>query len=131
MYTDLFDILQGDMKEVTNDDFTYCVLMPERIEGNKYVESQAFGVDPASDSTSMYDKIFNTNSEMYQILSMCVYEKYDFKGLSPRFHFKQPEYMFRCFCNFDRCNSVKNFTGYLDNLRDQSASSKSNQPALN
>jgi DNA-directed RNA polymerase subunit L len=62
------------MVEVSNEDFTYCVLLPERIEGNKYVESKAFGIGPSSDSTSVYDKIFHLNTDLYKVLSMCIYE---------------------------------------------------------
>lgn len=67
-------MLQGDMVEVTNNDFTYCVLIPEHIEGNKFIESRAFGIGPASDSTNMYDKVFATGTNLYHVLSMCIYE---------------------------------------------------------
>jgi hypothetical protein len=62
------------MVEVTNDEYTYCVLLPERIDNNKFTEGKAFGVGPTSDSTSAYDKVFSMNDNMFQILTLCVYE---------------------------------------------------------
>ena len=64
------------MVEVTNDDYKYCMLMPERIDSNNFMEGKAFGVGPDNDVTSTYDKIFavNKESDVYQILSMCIYE---------------------------------------------------------
>jgi hypothetical protein len=130
------------MVETTNDEFTYCVLLPERIENNKYIEGKAFGVGPSSDSTESYDKIFKITNNMYKVLSMCIYEvrlilvltnisslqRYDFGKISPRFAFKQPEFMLRCFCNFDNCNREKNFFGYINNLKADSALLAANTP---
>lgn len=64
------------MVEVTNDAYTYCVMLPERIETNKFVAGKAFGVGPSIDATDMFDNIFkiNNNNSMYNILSMCIYE---------------------------------------------------------
>ncbi|KAI6188929.1 hypothetical protein M3Y98_00407300 [Aphelenchoides besseyi] len=97
----------GDMVEVSNDEWTYCVILPERIEDNKFVEGRAFGVGPNSDSTTAYDKMFAVSSDLYRILSLCVQERYDFGRISPKFTFKQPEFMLRCFCNYDLCNKKK------------------------
>jgi hypothetical protein len=71
------------MIETTSDEFTYCVLSPQRINENGQIEGgKAFGVGPTIDSTEAYDVIFGTSNEMYQILSMCIYEV---KGLFDSF----------------------------------------------
>jgi hypothetical protein len=59
---------------VTNDEYTYCVLLPEQIDNNKFTEGKAFGVSLSSDSTNVYDKIFAMNGNMFQVLTMCIYE---------------------------------------------------------
>jgi len=112
----------GDMVETASEEFTYCVMMPERIDENKYLGGKAFGVGPTSDSTSSYDKVFHLNNKLYQVLSMCIYERYDFAKVSPKFSFRQPEFMLRCFCNYDLCNHEKNFFAYINNLKADSAS---------
>lgn len=71
-----FDLkcFQGDMVEVTDDEFVYCVLTPERFDGNDYIKAHAFGMKPESDSTKVYDNIFGLNRDTYKILSMCIFE---------------------------------------------------------
>jgi hypothetical protein len=44
------------------------------IDGKTYVGGRAFGVGPSIDSTGGYDNIFNLTSDMYTILSVCIYE---------------------------------------------------------
>lgn len=65
---------QGEMVEVTNDEFTYCVLVPEFIENNVQYEGYAFGVGPKSDSAGIAQRIFKSNTDIYKVLSMCIYE---------------------------------------------------------
>jgi hypothetical protein len=63
------------MVETTSEDFTYCALSPEHINTNGDVEGgNAYGVGPESDSTGVYDSIFGANNDMYEILSMCIFE---------------------------------------------------------
>lgn len=62
------------MVEVTSDEYTYCMLAPERIDNNKYVEGKAFGIGPTNDLTGQYDKLFELNTDIYQVLAMCIYE---------------------------------------------------------
>jgi hypothetical protein len=62
------------MVETTSDDFTYCVITPERIDENGHAGSSAFGVGPKNDPTGVYDKIFGISTDSYKILAMCIYE---------------------------------------------------------
>ena len=68
-------ILQGDMIEASNEEWTYCVLLPEMMIKGKFVEGRAFGVGPNSDSTHVYDKLFEQNTSTYNVLTMCIYER--------------------------------------------------------
>lgn len=44
-------------------------------------------------------------------------QKYNFGKIAPRLSFKKPEFMLRCFCNFDLCNRESNFFQYIDSLK--------------
>jgi hypothetical protein len=67
------------MIESTSEEFSYCVLSPEHIENNDFIEGKAYGVGSKSDSTDAYDTIFKLNNDIYKILAMCIYEvKYVF-----------------------------------------------------
>jgi hypothetical protein len=62
------------MIEISNENFTYCVLSPEHMEENEFIHGNAFGVGPKNDPTGVYDNIFKSNNGKYTILSMCIYE---------------------------------------------------------
>jgi hypothetical protein len=49
------------------------------------------------------------------------FQRYDIGKINPRFSFKPAEFMLRCFCNYDLCNREKNFFGYINALKDDSA----------
>ncbi|KAK6028457.1 hypothetical protein OSTOST_05494 [Ostertagia ostertagi] len=98
---------KGNVKEVSNDQWSYCALIPE-TDGE---EGRVFGIGKDVESLTGYDTTFNLSGPLYKILTMCIYEKYDLGKLSPRFG--QPEFLFRCVCNYDRCNSHNTFQGYL------------------
>jgi len=78
-----------------------------------------FGVGPEHDSTATYNKIFDLGSDsdgLYRVQSMCLFEYYNIGG---------PEFKFRCFCNFDRCNKAVDLKGYLNRLADQAVEAPS------
>lgn len=63
------------MVEVTNKDWTHCVLLPEiYANSGDYATTKAFGVGPENDMTEAYQQIFSLNTPLYQVLSMCIYE---------------------------------------------------------
>nr|CDJ91347.1 hypothetical protein HCOI_01585200 [Haemonchus contortus] len=72
---------------------------------------------PGQDVESLigYDSTFNQSDAFYKVLTVCIYEKYDLAKLSPRF--ARPDFLFRCVCNYDRCNSHNTFQGYLYGVR--------------
>jgi hypothetical protein len=62
------------MVETTSEDFTYCVLLPERIDEQGRIQVKTFGTGPKIDSIGAYDGIFKLKTNTYRILSMCIYE---------------------------------------------------------
>jgi hypothetical protein len=62
------------MTEITNINFTYCILTPERTENGEYIPGKAFGIGLETESTEAYDAIFKPKNRMYKVLSMCIYE---------------------------------------------------------
>lgn len=47
---------------------------------------------------------------------MFAFQKYDFAMLNPRGG-PEAEFMFRCVCNYDLCNSRTTFNAYLSNMK--------------
>nr|CDJ91349.1 hypothetical protein HCOI_01585400 [Haemonchus contortus] len=101
----------GNVKEVSNDEWTYCALIPETDRA----QGRVFGIGQDVESLTGYDSTFNQSDALYKVLTVCIYEKYDLAKLSPRF--ARPEFLFRCVCNYDRCNSHNTFQGYLYGVR--------------
>ncbi|KAH7718559.1 hypothetical protein AAVH_13969 [Aphelenchoides avenae] len=108
---------QGHVTVKTDATWKYCALSPTRIEEDGIVLGNAYGVSDDTDHTEPYDHAFALRTEAYQLLSVCVYERYDFSGFSPKFKNSQPEYLFRCVCNYDMCNTDTTFSRYLSNMR--------------
>uniref|UniRef100_A0A0N5AGD1 Uncharacterized protein n=1 Tax=Syphacia muris TaxID=451379 RepID=A0A0N5AGD1_9BILA len=102
--------LEGEIKEVSNSDWNYCMLIPQTT--SNLMRGRLSGIGPVNDYTKIYDETFSSSNSLYTILSMCILERYNFTPL-----FKQrklePEFMFRCVCNYDKCNSEANFQNYL------------------
>jgi hypothetical protein len=74
------------MFETTNDEFAYCEFSPGHFDTNEYIQSSAFGVISEKGPTEVYEKIFETSNEVYQILAFCIYEvKLNFTYLN-QFH---------------------------------------------
>jgi hypothetical protein len=65
------------MIETTSDEFTHCVLVPERIDEKGFVKGEAFGVGLDNDPTGIYNNIFNLSAKTYKILTFCIYEVRD------------------------------------------------------
>ncbi|VDD96067.1 unnamed protein product [Enterobius vermicularis] len=121
---------QGHIKAVENKDWNYCMLVP-KTPLNPGGGSLS-GVGPLEDNTGLYDSTFDVSNPLYKILSLCIlevlfnvvksdvfnffllffFQRYDFTSLLKIRKF-QPEFMFRCVCNYDKCNSEANFQNYL------------------
>lgn len=57
--------------------------------------------------------VFNVvKSDVFNFFLLFFFQRYDFTSLLKIRKF-QPEFMFRCVCNYDKCNSEANFQNYL------------------
>ncbi|VDL62189.1 unnamed protein product [Nippostrongylus brasiliensis] len=102
---------KGNVKEVSNDQWSYCAFIPE----SEHTNGRMFGLGKEVDNLEVYDVAFKQSDDLYKVLTLCVYEKYELDKLSPRFG--RPEFMFRCVCNYNRCNAHKTFQRYLTGIR--------------
>ncbi|KAH7716122.1 hypothetical protein AAVH_16489 [Aphelenchoides avenae] len=108
----------GDIVERSNDEWIFCAMTPTHMSDGKLVEGRAFGLHAEADITDSYHHLFAHSDEVYQVLSVCVYEKYSFDAISPKFKNTMPaEYMFRCVCNYDLCNQETTFSAYLASFK--------------
>lgn len=110
---------------MTNEEWTFCALVPE----SAHSKGKVFGLGPDSDDVSPYMLAFGDDTPGYQVLSMCTYEvalsicylklnipfqRYDFAQVLGK---PMPiNYLFRCVCNYDKCNELNTFDNYLTNL---------------
>uniref|UniRef100_A0AC34GE18 Uncharacterized protein n=1 Tax=Panagrolaimus sp. ES5 TaxID=591445 RepID=A0AC34GE18_9BILA len=105
----------GEMQTLSNDEWTFCAFIPESSK----TKGKVFGIGPASDDVSPYMLAFGDSEPGYQVLTMCTYEQYDFAQILNKQLPK--EYLFRCVCNYDKCNQLNTFENYLTNLGGSSA----------
>ncbi|GMT10118.1 hypothetical protein PFISCL1PPCAC_29194, partial [Pristionchus fissidentatus] len=103
----------GNTYERTNESWKYCSLIPFASASSG---GRLNGVGPTVENLEGYNAMFGQSSKMYRVLSLCIYERYDFGSLSNKIG-PHPEFMFRCFCNYDRCNSATTFASFLSTLR--------------
>lgn len=111
----------GKIYEVSDESWNYCVFIPEDGQG------RVFGVGPDVDWTTAYDQAFGMSDNIYQVLTVCFLEKYDFGRLNPKYVTNPSasvEFIFRCICNYDRCNSATTFGSYLKTIKMDNASSR-------
>ncbi|GMS79938.1 hypothetical protein PENTCL1PPCAC_2113, partial [Pristionchus entomophagus] len=107
---------EGNVYSRTNEAWKYCSLIPFAAPNGK---GRASGVGAVTENLAGYDATFGQNSKLYKVLTMCIYEQYNFGAINPAFG-TEPEYMFRCFCNTDGCNKMTTFHKYLSAQRDDS-----------
>ncbi|VDO55941.1 unnamed protein product [Onchocerca flexuosa] len=110
----------GKVYEISNDAWDYCVFIPD------HKEARVFGIGPDIDWTKAYDHAFGVSDKIYQVLSLCLLEKYDFGQLNPKSTIdpsQSVEFVFRCICSYDRCNSATTFSNYLRTIKLDNASS--------
>lgn len=106
---------EGGITEVHNSSWSYCAFIPPTEDERT---GKVFGLSSLSDSTQNYDVAFSQNDDLYSILTVCILEKYDFGRIAGnKFSRHEPEFLFRCVCNYDRCNSATTFNTYLRALK--------------
>ncbi|KAH7713612.1 hypothetical protein AAVH_19033 [Aphelenchoides avenae] len=110
----------GEIHEASDDSWVLCGMTPTHVNGDELIEGRAFGVSPDADNVDPYQQMFAQSDDMYQVLSICVYEKYNFDAISPKNKGAMaPELLFRCMCNFDRCNRETTFSAYLAEFKNE------------
>uniref|UniRef100_A0A0N4Z4Q5 Uncharacterized protein n=1 Tax=Parastrongyloides trichosuri TaxID=131310 RepID=A0A0N4Z4Q5_PARTI len=108
----------GSVVAVRNETWKYCAIVPALNSAYGTSEGRMFGLGPQNDWTEAYDNTFAFNDNMYKVLTVCILEKYDFSSISPKMNFGQTvEFIFRCVCNYDRCNSASTFNGYINSMK--------------
>uniref|UniRef100_A0AC34FXP2 Uncharacterized protein n=1 Tax=Panagrolaimus sp. ES5 TaxID=591445 RepID=A0AC34FXP2_9BILA len=108
-----YDNTDGEMQLVSNDDWTFCTLIPDS-NVNSVEAGKVSGLSAENDDIAPYMLAFGNSDDKYQVLSLCIYERYDFRQFNPKF--QVPELLFRCVCNYDKCNARTTFDNYLHNL---------------
>ncbi|KAL3118672.1 hypothetical protein niasHT_006500 [Heterodera trifolii] len=115
-----YETVNGKTTIVQNESWTYCALVPSTIVGNELVNGSQFGLGPDNDMMAAYNTAFAMSVDEYRILTVCIYERYDFS----RFMTIKPdlavEFAFRCVCNYDLCNSEPTFSAYLSAIKSES-----------
>uniref|UniRef100_A0A0K0EJD6 Uncharacterized protein n=1 Tax=Strongyloides stercoralis TaxID=6248 RepID=A0A0K0EJD6_STRER len=108
----------GSIAAVRNDTWKYCAIVPALNTAYGTSDGRMFGLGSQNDWTEAYDSTFAFNDNMYKVLTVCILEKYDFSSINPKINFGQTvEFIFRCVCNYDRCNSASTFTGYINSMK--------------
>uniref|UniRef100_A0A0N5CI49 Uncharacterized protein n=1 Tax=Strongyloides papillosus TaxID=174720 RepID=A0A0N5CI49_STREA len=112
----------GSIIPVRNDTWKYCAIVPALNTAYGTSDGRRFGLGPQNDWTEAYDSTFAYNDNMYKVLTVCIFEKYDFSNINPKMNYGQSvEYIFRCVCNYDRCNSASTFHGYINSMKRDSS----------
>ncbi|GMT04570.1 hypothetical protein PENTCL1PPCAC_30869, partial [Pristionchus entomophagus] len=104
---------EGNTYTRTNAEWKYCSLTPfASPNGNP----RANGIGAATENLNSYNALFGQNTNLYQVLATCLYEKYDFSKINPKLG-GEPEYMFRCICNTNGCNKPSTFAKFLSSQK--------------
>uniref|UniRef100_A0A914DEI5 Uncharacterized protein n=1 Tax=Acrobeloides nanus TaxID=290746 RepID=A0A914DEI5_9BILA len=122
------DSKTGENIVVDDPDFVYCISFPfvqkgqHKMSGNEKIHQVTADGLSKDELDNEYGLFFDDSMPEYSLLSMCLFEKYDWPLLwkmSPKFSGKKPsiEYQFRCLCNTDFCNGASNIDQYLYNLK--------------
>ncbi|KAI1715024.1 hypothetical protein DdX_08301 [Ditylenchus destructor] len=119
-----YETVNGRATILQNDSWTYCALVPATIHGNEYINGTQFGMGPDTDLLFSYNAAFSMNEDEYRILTVCIYERYDFSRFLPMRPDTAVEFTFRCVCNYDLCNSEPTFSAYLGAIKAESFAAK-------
>ncbi|KAH7713767.1 hypothetical protein AAVH_18901 [Aphelenchoides avenae] len=88
----------------TDPSWQYCGYTLEWTGGRALDVAHAFGISNVTDALQAFDAMFAKHDARFEVLELCVHEKYDLRGLSLKFSSTGLEFMLRCACNQDLCN---------------------------
>ncbi|KAI1727624.1 hypothetical protein Ddc_04939 [Ditylenchus destructor] len=117
-----------DGRTVIKGNYTYCALIPSTYYQGELVNGSQFGLGPENDMLHGYKAIFDTGVDEYRILSVCIYERYDFRRYLPIKPTVAVEFTFRCVCIYDLCNSSQTFSAYLSSIKTESFENYNGDP---
>ncbi|KAI1720013.1 hypothetical protein DdX_05382 [Ditylenchus destructor] len=117
-----------DGRTVIKGNYTYCALIPSTYYQGELVNGSQFGLGPENDLLHGYKAIFDTGVDEYRILSVCIYERYDFRRYLPVKPTVAVEFTFRCVCIYDLCNSSQTFSAYLSSIKTESFDNYKSDP---
>ncbi|KAI1702022.1 hypothetical protein Ddc_17302 [Ditylenchus destructor] len=108
-------VSQGGRSMIEEDPtWNYCAIVPAWLgEGGN---GSRFGTGPEMDQNRFADLAFSVSSPSYTLLSYCYFEVYNL-AVTMR---PDAEFMLRCVCNYDLCNSETDISKYFTSLRDES-----------
>uniref|UniRef100_A0A915ETR3 Uncharacterized protein n=1 Tax=Ditylenchus dipsaci TaxID=166011 RepID=A0A915ETR3_9BILA len=115
-----YETVNGKTTIKQNDTWLYCSLVPATMVRDDKINGTRFGLGPDNDGVEAYKAAFGMNESQYRVLTVCIYERYDFSrflGLKPD---TAVEFAFRCVCNYDLCNSEGTFYPFLKTLNEES-----------
>ncbi|KAH7702693.1 hypothetical protein AAVH_30143 [Aphelenchoides avenae] len=90
----------------TDPSWQFCGDTLKWTAGRALEVAQAFGISNDTESLQGFDAMFVKHDARYEVLDLCIHEKYDLRGLSPKFSANGLEFVLRCACNQDLCNDV-------------------------
>uniref|UniRef100_A0A914EBR8 Uncharacterized protein n=1 Tax=Acrobeloides nanus TaxID=290746 RepID=A0A914EBR8_9BILA len=99
----------GNLTEVINPNFQYCVLIKQH---QTVLAAGGVELETAENAVTF---AFSEQEPNYQLLSVCLFEKYDWPALFQTYmplssgYAPRVNLVFRCMCNKDLCNHPKNF----------------------
>uniref|UniRef100_A0A915D3I5 Uncharacterized protein n=1 Tax=Ditylenchus dipsaci TaxID=166011 RepID=A0A915D3I5_9BILA len=115
-----YETVDGVTSIKQNVTWMYCSLVPSIEHGEEKIHGTRFGVGPENDGLEAYQSAFSNNDQLYRVLTVCIYERYDFSRFMGRKPGTAVEFAFRCVCNYDLCNSEATFHTYLKALKKES-----------
>uniref|UniRef100_A0A914DYV7 Uncharacterized protein n=1 Tax=Acrobeloides nanus TaxID=290746 RepID=A0A914DYV7_9BILA len=111
------DFETGETVMVSNSDFVYCVSFHYNKDSRKSDKTHKPFLDGVTkeELEEDYGMLLNSDTSVYSVLSLCLFEKYDWAKLN--LSKRSIEFQFRCLCDQDLCNGGEKFEDYLENLK--------------
>ncbi|KAH7713645.1 hypothetical protein AAVH_19012 [Aphelenchoides avenae] len=108
----VYDKEGAAIEEASDPNWNFCGYAPVFLE-RRLVDGRGWGIADRNDFTDTYKPFFTTSYEPIEVLSVCLIEKYDFSKFAAKAKTSNPEFIFRCVCNYDLCNKKETFSQYF------------------